>query len=143
MKLAELLVHKGNRAVSVDASASVADAVRTMYKHRVGSVIIAGDGGLPRGIFTERDVMRLCAEGRASELEHLQVADWMTTEVVVASPDDTIDAVLQLMTERRFRHVPVVQNGQLAGVVSIGDLVKARLQETAAEAQLLRDYIQA
>ncbi len=143
MKLAELLATKGNQAVTVAASASVAEAVHIMYGHHVGSVIIAGDSGLPRGIFTERDVMRLCAEGKAGHLGELQVADCMTTDVVIAGPDDTLEAMMELMTQRRFRHVPVVQDNRLAGVVSIGDLVKARLQETAAEAQLLRDYIQA
>ena len=143
MKVAELLATKGNQAVTVAASASVAEAVDIMYAHHVGSVIITGDNGLPRGIFTERDVMRLCAEGQASRLGELRVADCMTTDVVVASPEDTLEAMMELMTQRRFRHVPVVRDNQLAGVISIGDLVKARLQETTAEAKLLRDYIQA
>lgn len=143
MQLAELLATKGNRAITIAGSASAAEAAQTMHRQRVGSVIVTADNGLPRGIFTERDVMRLCAEGKAAQLDELQVADCMTTDVVLGSPDATIESIMELMTQRRFRHLPVVQDGRLIGVVSIGDLVKARLQETAAEAKLLRDYIQA
>ncbi len=140
MKLKELLDKKGASAVTVPGSSTVGMAIRTMYQNRVGSVIIASDGGTPSGILTERDIMRLYAEGK-SAFETLRVEDCMTTNLVLGSPDDEISDVLGIMTEKRFRHMPVVQDKQVVGIVSIGDLVKAKLEETAVEAQALRDYI--
>lgn len=141
MKLAELLAYKGSKAVTVTSGVSVAEAIRAMHVNRVGSVIIADADGLPAGIFTERDVMRLCAEGKGGALDDLNIADCMTHDVVVAGPDDRVDDILNLMTERRFRRMPVVQDNRLIGLVTIGDLVKARLQEATVEAQALREYI--
>jgi CBS domain-containing protein len=140
MKLKELLDKKGASAVTVPGSSTVGMAIRTMYQNRVGSVIIASDGGTPSGILTERDIMRLYAEGK-SAFETLRVEDCMTTNLVLGSPDDEISDVLGIMTEKRFRHMPVVQDKQVVGIVSIGDLVKAKLEETAVEAQALRDSI--
>ena len=140
MKLKELLDKKGASAVTVPGSSTVGRAIRTMYQNRVGSVIVASDSGMPLGILTERDIMRLYAEGK-SAFETLRVEDCMTTNLVLGSPDDRISEVLGIMTEKRFRHMPVVQDNQIMGIVSIGDLVKAKLEETAFEAQALRDYI--
>ena len=140
MKLKELLDKKGASAVTVPGSSTVGMAIRTMYQNRVGSVIVASDSGMPLGILTERDIMRLYAEGK-SAFETLRVEDCMTTNLVLGSPDDRISEVLGIMTEKRFRHMPVVQDNQIMGIVSIGDLVKAKLEETAFEAQALRDYI--
>lgn len=141
MKLAQLLKNKGGHAVTIKPSASVADAIRAMHSHRVGSVVIPDEDGKPLGIFTERDVMGLCADNQGCELENLIVGDYMTTDVVVGSPDDQIDSILSLMTERRFRRLPIVVDGKLIGLVSIGDLVKAKLEETTHEAEALREYI--
>lgn len=92
------------------------------------------------GILTERDMVRLYAEGE-SDFETMLVKDWMTTHMHIGKPNDTVSEILALMTVKRFRHLPVVEDGKMVGVVSIGDLVKAKLNETALEAQLLRDYI--
>jgi CBS domain-containing protein len=140
MKLKELLDKKGAGAVTVPGSSTVGMAIRTMYQNRVGSVIVASDSGMPLGILTERDIMRFYAEGN-SAFEALRVEDCMTTNLVLGSPDDGISEVLGIMTEKRFRHMPVVQDNQIMGIVSIGDLVKAKLEETASEAQALRNYI--
>lgn len=141
MKLAQLLENKGGQAVTIEQSASVADAIRIMHDHRVGSVVIAVGDGEPLGIFTERDVMGLCANGKGGDLENLSVSDYMTEDVVLGSPDDNVDAILNLMTERRFRRLPVVVDGKLIGLISIGDLVKAKMEATAHEAEALREYI--
>ena len=138
--LKQLLEKKGAGAVTVAASVSVATAIRTMYERRVGSVVIQADGGMPIGILTERDIMRLYAEGK-TEFEALSVKDCMTTDLVLAKPEDKVTEVLGIMTMKRFRHMPVVKDGQLVGLVSIGDLVKAKLEETAQEAEALRNYI--
>jgi len=102
--------------------------------------MVQGPGGEPMGILTERDVIRLYADGE-SDFETMLVKDWMTTNIYVCKPGDTVGEALAAMTAKRFRHIPVVEDGRMVGVVSIGDLVKAKLEETAVEAQALREYI--
>ena len=140
MRLADVLKQKGSKALTVPESASVAEAIRTMHKNRVGSVVIPSASGEPVGIITERDILRLYAEGK-SDFEQLLVKDCMTTGLILGKPDDRVTEVLAIMTERRFRHLPVVQEGQIVGVISIGDLVKAELYEATSEAKALREYI--
>lgn len=140
MKLKDLLARKGGSTITVSAAASIAEAVKVMHANKVGAVLIPDAGGCPVGIFTERDVVRLYAEGDV-DLATLRVEERMTCSVVVGKPDDTVDSVMALMTERRFRHLPVVEGGRLLGLVSIGDVVKAKLDEAAKEAEVLREYI--
>ena len=140
IQLKELLAKKGAGAVTVPESSTVGMAIRTMCQHRVGSVVVPSTSGAAVGIFTERDVMHLYAEGK-TDFENLLVKDCMTTDPVLGNPDDRISDVLAIMTEKRFRHMPVVQDNRIVGIVSIGDLVKVKLEETAREAQVLREYI--
>ena len=141
MQLKEILTRKGGQPVTVPPSATVADAIRAMNEHKVGSVMIPNADGSPAGIFTERDVLNLCAEGR-TDFARMSIRPCMTCEMTTGTPTDTVSEVLVVMTARRFRHVPVVdEQGKMVGVVSIGDLVKARLEATAKEAQALREYI--
>jgi CBS domain-containing protein len=140
MTLEDVLAAKGRRVVSVSAKSSIADAIRTMHAEKVGAVLVPDAEGCPVGIFSERDVVRLYADGDR-EFESLTVEARMTCSLVVGRLSMAVDEALGLMTERRFRHLPVVENGRLLGLVSIGDLVKVRLEETAQEAQALRAYI--
>ena len=141
MRLKEILQKKGGQPVTVAASASVADAIRAMAEHRVGSVVIPNNDGSPAGIFTERDVLVLCAEGR-TDFARMSIRPCMVCEMTTGRPEDTVSETLATMTTRRFRHMPVVdENNKMLGMVSIGDLVKAKLDETAQEAQALREYI--
>jgi CBS domain-containing protein len=140
MKLSDVLAAKGSRVVAVSAKSSVADAIRTMHAEKVGAVLVPGAERCAVGIFTERDVVHLFAEGER-DLERLPVEAAMTCSVVVGQLAMSVDEALGLMTERRFRHLPVIEDGKLLGLVSIGDLVKIRLEETAQEAQALRAYI--
>jgi len=140
MKLEDVLAAKGRRVVSVSAKSSIADAIRTMHAEKVGAVLVPDAEGCPVGIFTERDAVRLYAEGDR-DFDSLTVAMRMTCSLVVGRLSMTVDEALGLMTERRFRHLPVVEDGNLLGLVSIGDLVKLRLEEAAQEAQALRAYI--
>jgi CBS domain-containing protein len=140
MKLKDVLAAKGRRVVTVSAKSSIADAIRTMHAEKVGSVMVPDAEGCPVGIFTERDVVRLYAEGDR-DFDKLPVESRMTCSVVVGRLSMPVDEALGLMTERRFRHLPVVEDGNLLGIVSIGDLVKIKLNETAEEAQALRAYI--
>jgi len=140
MKLKEVLAAKSHRVVTVSAKSSIADAIRTMHAEKVGAVLVPDAEGCPVGIFTERDVVRLYADGDR-DFDALAVEARMTCSIVVGRLSMSVDEALGLMTERRFRHLPVVEEGKLLGLVSIGDLVKMRLEETAQEAQALRAYI--
>jgi CBS domain-containing protein len=140
MNLKDVLAAKGRRVVTISAKSSVAEAIRTMQAQKVGAVLVPDAAGCPVGIFTERDVIRLYAEGDR-DFDNLPVEGRMTCSLVVGRLSMSVDEALALMTERRFRHLPVVEDGKLLGLVSIGDLVKIQLEETAQEAQALRSYI--
>jgi CBS domain-containing protein len=140
MNLKDVLAAKGHRVVTVSARSSVADAVRAMHAENVGSVMVPDAEGCPVGIFTERDVVRMYAEGDR-DFDALAVDSRITCSVVVGRLAMPVDEALGLMTERRFRHLPVVEDGKLLGMVSIGDLVKVKLSEAAQEAEALRAYI--
>jgi len=140
MKLKEVLAAKGRRVVTVSAKSSIADAIRTMHAENVGSVMVPDSESCPVGIFTERDLVRMYADGDR-DFDKLPVEARMTCSVVLGRLAMTVDEALGLMTERRFRHLPVVEDGKLLGIVSIGDLVKRKLEETAQEAEALRAYI--
>ncbi|MEZ4286552.1 MAG: CBS domain-containing protein [Polyangiales bacterium] len=135
----DVLRVKGDAVLSVHPSATVIDAVHLMNEHRVGSVVVADDQQL-RGIFSERDVLTRVV---AAELDpnSVLVGEVMTTGLYTARIDDTIALVMRMMTERRFRHVPVLEQGRLIGLVSIGDLMKAMHQGLHLEVRALNSYI--
>ncbi len=140
MQLKDVLAAKGHRVVTVSAKSSIADAIRTMHAEKVGAVLVPDAESCPVGIFTERDVVRMYADGDR-DFDSLAVEARMTCSIVIGKLSMSVDEALGLMTERRFRHLPVIEDGKLLGLVSIGDLVKMRLEETAQEAQALRAYI--
>ena len=140
MNLKEVLAAKGHRVVTVSAKSSVADAIRSMHAEKVGAVVVPDGAACPIGIFTERDVVRLHADGDR-DFEQIPVGTRMTCSVVLGRLSMEVDEALGLMTQHRFRHLPVVEDEKLIGLVSIGDLVKIKLEETAQEAQALRQYI--
>ncbi len=140
MQLKEILKNKGGSPVTAPEDCTIGAAIRIMNEYRVGSVMVLGSAGEPRGILTERDVLHLYSSAE-SDFETMLLKDWMITEMNIGSPQDTVSEVLAIMTNKRFRHMPVVDAGKVIGVISIGDLVKAKLDETAVEAKALRDYI--
>ena len=140
MTLKDVLAAKGRRVITVSARSSVADAIRVMHDNNVGSVMVPDGEGCPVGIFTERDVVRLHADGDR-DFDQIPVGTRMTCSVVLGRLSMEVDEALGLMTQHRFRHLPVVEDEKLIGLVSIGDLVKIKLEETAQEAQALRQYI--
>jgi len=142
MNLKDVLALKGYRVVTVSARSSVADAIRAMHAEKVGAVLVPDAEGCPVGIFTERDVVRLYADGDR-DFDAMALEARMTCSLVLGRLSMSVDEALGLMTERRFRHLPVVEDGKLLGLVSIGDLVKVKLSEAAEEAQALRAYIAA
>jgi CBS domain-containing protein len=140
MFVSDILSQKGGLVFSVTPGTTVAEVAKQLSVRRIGSVLVLSDQSAVAGIVSERDLVRALAThgAKAMELEARQV---MTREVVTCHPDDSIDEVMQTMTSGRFRHLPVVHHGELLGLVSIGDVVKARLEETEHEAEALKAYI--
>jgi CBS domain-containing protein len=143
VQISDVLRHKaaGPAVATVPGGASIADALAVLAEHRVGALVVSGDGEHVEGIFSERDVARGLHE-RGAALLDAPVSSVMTAEVHTCGPDTRVIDLARLMTEHRVRHVPVVLDGRLAGIVSIGDVVKARLDELEAEREQLVGYIQ-
>ena len=140
MTVAAILSVKGHDVVTTTASASVTQALSDLAKHGIGAlVVVDGTGGIV-GIVSERDLVRALASGGAEVLQG-SIAAIMTRSVVTCSEADSINELMTLMTRGRFRHLPVVAKGRLAGIVSIGDVVKARIEQVEREAADLRSYI--
>ena len=140
MFVSDILSQKGGLVFTVTPGTSVAQLAQQLSARRIGSVLVLDGEGSVAGIVSERDLVRALAShgAKAMELEARQV---MTRDVVTCDPDDSIDQVMQTMTQGRFRHLPVVRHGELLGLVSIGDVVKARLEETKHETEALKAYI--
>ncbi|SEK46266.1 CBS domain-containing protein [Blastococcus sp. DSM 46786] len=141
MRISQLLRRKGSEVATVDGSASIRSALQLLAEEGIGALVVSSDGRRIDGIVSERDVARGLHDRGADLLTH-PVSSVMTTEVHVCPPDATVDGLARTMTDHRVRHVPVVADGVLVGIVSIGDVVKARLDELEAERQQLVDYIQ-
>lgn len=140
MKIRDILRHKGRKVVTASPDRTVLEAMRVLVEHNIGSVVVIRDDEVV-GILTERDVLRLGARD-PDLLSSTRVGDAMTTEIVVGLEEDEIAYVMGVMTENRIRHLPVMGEGRLAGIVSIGDLVNACRREAEVENRYLRDYIQ-
>lgn len=140
MKLKEVLQAKGGETLTVAPNSRVAEAIRLMSEHRVGSVLVTNADKAPVGIFTERDVLNLLAK-QGPDITDFVVQDVMTTNLVVAEPEMLVDQTLGLITHHRCRHIPVLEQDRVLGIVSIGDLVNAKLQEAEFEVESLREYI--
>lgn len=141
MILANILRQKGGDVISVAETATLREAAVKLDELKVGAMVILGEAGSVIGVFSERDLARAIAR-KGAEAMTMSVADCMTRKVVTAHPMDTIDQAMNAMTDRRIRHLPVVEGGELLGVVSIGDLVKMRIAEADAEVNAIRSYIQ-
>ncbi|MDO1558303.1 CBS domain-containing protein [Brevundimonas sp. 2R-24] len=141
MLVTEILKDKGGAVHQVGPDATVSKAAGELLDRKVGAVVVT-DGGRVAGIFSERDMVRAVCQDGASALER-PVSDYMTRDVVTAEPSDTVDTLMARMTDRRIRHLPVVEHGRLTGIVSIGDLVKCKIAEATHEADTLRQYIAA
>ncbi len=140
MTIEVILNSKGADVVAIDAAQSVNEAVRVMDKRQIGALVVAGHGDNCQGIFTERDVMRALARNGTHILDE-PVSKHMTERPQSILPDTSIDEAMEIMTERRFRHLPVMTGGTLCGIVSIGDLVNYRIHQTEMEASALKEYI--
>jgi len=140
-QLSEILEEKSGGVLSIDADATVFDAVKRMVEANVGSLLVTVDGEIT-GIVTERDYLRrVTLEGRTDK--ETAVREIMTAPLVVVTPETTVDECMAVMTDRRIRHLPVVEKGQVVGIVSIGDVVKFKSKLQSFEIQHLTDYITA
>lgn len=140
-QLSEILEEKGRRVLAIEADASVFEAVKLMVEANVGSLLVT-EGGKITGIVTERDYLgRVTLHGRTDK--DTAVREIMSSPLIVATPKTLVDECMALMTDRRIRHVPVVDGGEVVGVVSIGDLVKFKSKQQSFEIQYLTDYITA
>jgi CBS domain-containing protein len=139
MRIADVLRGKGGAVVTIKPDATVTELLDGLASHNIGAMVVVGPDGV-EGIVSERDVVRqLHAHGAA--VLSLPVQKIMTTVVSTASKSDTVDSLTLLMTENRVRHVPVLEDGKLIGIVSIGDVVKTRMQELESEHEQLHSYI--
>lgn len=136
MLVSDVLRGKGHEVVKIRHDETVAAAVHKLSEHRIGALVVEDRWTRMGGIFSERDFVNATAREGAAALQH-HVADLMSSRVITCEPTDRIDAVLAKMTVARIRHVPVVENDRLVGIVSIGDLVKHRLEEKELEANVL------
>jgi CBS domain-containing protein len=139
MKIRDLLNEKGYDVVTVPPSFPIQDAMRLLVEHNIGSVVVAQDK-VVEGILTERDILRLAAKSSAS-MASMKVEDVMTKNVVVALLDDSLDYVMEIMTKNRIRHLPIVDQGWMQGILSIGDVVNALRKKVEVENNYMRDYI--
>jgi CBS domain-containing protein len=142
MFVSDILAYKGERVISVAPNDGLAAAIATLAARRIGAVLVLDAGGAIVGILSERDVLHAMARDGAAALNR-KVSEVMTGSVVTCDPDASIEHVMQTMTDRRFRHLPVVRQGRLCGMISIGDVVRLRLEEQRREADALREYITA
>ncbi len=150
MQIKDILREKGTDVVTIEAGRTVHDAICTLNEHGIGSLIVTREGGEIAGIITERDILRECGE-RCVRLKEPPaqeettcaslVRDVMSKDVVIGVPDDDLDYVMGIMTKNRIRHLPILDDGKLAGIISIGDVVNAHLKETEFENRMLKDYM--
>ena len=135
-----ILDSKGDDVATIEPTADLASAVKLLTARRIGALVVIGSDRRVAGIISERDIIRVFAECSAAALEQ-PVGQVMTRKVVTCNRAETVSSIMELMTAGKFRHLPVVEEGQLVGIVSIGDVVKHRVQEIEFESATLRDYI--
>jgi CBS domain-containing protein len=140
MTVKAILSGKGHAVETIAPSATLADAAKTLSARGIGAVVVTDPSGEIIGLLSERDIVRATAERGAAALQQT-VDQVMTRRVITCTEADTVGALMEQMTNRKFRHLPVVEDGKLVGIISIGDVVKYRLGEMEAETNAMREYI--
>ncbi|WP_328402553.1 CBS domain-containing protein [Nocardia sp. NBC_00403] len=141
MRIAEILRRKGTEVATVPPDTTVRNLLAALAEYNIGAVVVSPDGSRIAGIVSERDVVR-SLHARGADLLDTRVSEIMTVDVRTCAPDDLVDGLRSTMTEHRIRHLPVVHDGQLIGIVSIGDVVKSAISELANEREHLVEYLQ-
>ena len=139
MTVRAILDAKGHHVQSVEPEAKLSSAIRTLGERKIGALLVM-DKGRIEGILSERDIVRVLGERGAAVLDE-PVSAVMTRKVISCKPSDTVSAIMEMMTLGKFRHLPVIHDGRVVGLISIGDIVKQRVQEYENEQEALRDYI--
>ena len=140
MTVKTILSQKGTEVTTIEPSATLAAAVLLLSKQRIGAVVVTGADRRVVGILSERDIVRALAENGSQALERT-VSEFMTRKVVTCTERDTVAELMERMTQGKFRHVPVIEQNRLTGIVSIGDVVRLRVEELDRDAQALQEYI--
>jgi CBS domain-containing protein len=140
MRIGEILDRKGDEVVTIRADATLHDVLRQLEHHSIGSLVVSTDGRDVEGIITERDLVRVLARQGAAALDG-DVRSTMTRSVQTCGREATCDEVMAMMTNSRFRHLPVVEDGVLVGIISIGDVVKSTIDELEVRAESLESYV--
>lgn len=141
MNVKTILAAKGGDIISIEPTADLSAAAKLLSQHRIGAVVILGAGGRLQGILSERDIVRALAEAGPAALD-FPVGQVMTRKVWTCNENDSLADLMERMTAGKFRHMPVMKNEQMIGLISIGDVVKVRVQEVESDAAAMRDYIQ-
>jgi len=142
MQVRHILRDKGREVISISVDATLSEAARLLARKRIGALVVRDRDGALAGILSERDIVRALAEASVNALAQ-SVSAHMTRTVETCGETDSIEDLMEVMTHRRLRHLPVLEDEQLRGIVSIGDVVKTRIAETVREAENLREYIAA
>ena len=140
MKVRDLLDSKGNNIVSIDANSSVEDAIKSMHSKKI-SAIMATEQGKTVGIFTERDVVRCYLSTNGKSFKDVKVKDAMVSNLIVAVPDDELHDVSAIMIEKNIRHLPVLENNKVVGMLSIRDIIQPHVKKLTTEIHYLKEYI--
>lgn len=139
-RIEDVLADKGSAVVTVGSTATTGEAVVLLTRHGIGAVVVVDDGDAPLGLVSERDVVHALADA-GPQVNALPIAEVMSTDVPTCAPEARVDDVAALMTQGRHRHVPVTVDGVLVGIVSVGDVVRSRLENLTATAEQLRAYV--
>lgn len=142
MKIRDIRKSSPVELQTISPEQTVHEAIRLLCKHNIGALPVLDVEGALVGIVSERDVLRLCSRDDCLDALTLRVRDVMTRDLVISVLDDSLDYVMRVMTERRVRHLPVLEDGRMVAIVSIGDVVKAQYEEKETEIRFLRDYMQ-
>jgi CBS domain-containing protein len=140
MTVQKILTRKGSTVRTIEPTATIEHAAKSLSNHRIGALVVTGAEGQTIGIISERDIVRAVSEKGSAVLD-MPVSEVMTREVMTCTRGDKVVDLMQRMTEGRFRHLPVLEDGLLVGLVSIGDVVKSRIEEMEQEKDALHDYI--
>ena len=140
MTIAAILKQKGHAVTTINPNSTIAEATHTLAEHHIGAAVVCNDQGDLLGILSERDIVRALANHGANVLDH-QVHQLMTHHVTTAAPRTTVAEAMAMMTSGRFRHLPVIDDGKMIGLVSIGDVVKARMSQQENEVDSLKAYV--
>jgi CBS domain-containing protein len=141
MKVSDLLKKKGSGVYTIEAHSTMNQVLKNMVDSKVGALVVIDSQNSPIGIITERDILRIVNKANMGDWQKTSVGELMTKDIIIGMPDDDVEYIMALMTENRFRHVPIITDGKLGGLISIGDIVKSLLKDIKTENRHLSDYI--